>query len=127
MRKFIVNNTEVEYLHVEEKPDGTMVVHFEEKFNLVNAHMSVIMQRLRDNGIDIVHITKYLHKRKIICILMKNIDQLPGVLHALDIPYGCYEVNYQDAVITLDIPEYEKLISAVNIASNKNNGAMTYE
>ena len=127
MRKFIVNNTEVEYLHVEEKPDGTMVVHFEEKFNLVNAHMSVIMQRLRDNGIDIVHITKYLHKRKIICILMKNIDQLPGVLHALDIPYGCYEVNYQDAVITLDIPEYEKLISAVNIASNKNNEAMTYD
>ena len=127
MRKFIVNNTEVEYLHVEEKPDGTMVVHFEEKFNLVNAHMSVIMQRLKDNGIDIVHITKYLHKRKIICILMKNIDQLPGVLHALDIPYGCYEVNYQDAVITLDIPEYEKLISAVNIASNKNNEAMTYD
>ena len=40
MRKYIVNNKEVEYLHIEEK-DGATVVTFEEKFNIVNAHMSV--------------------------------------------------------------------------------------
>ena len=124
MRKYIVNNTEVEYLRVEEKPDGTMIVHFEEKFNLINAHMSIIMQRLRDNGLDGVHVVKYLHKRKIICILMRDIDQLPGVLHALDIPFGCYEVNYNDAVITIDTPNYESLVKKVDVADIDANGVL---
>ena len=74
------------------------------------------MQRLRDNGLDGIQVTKYLHKRKIICIFLKNIDQLPGVLHALDIPFGCYEVNYNDAIITIDIPDYQKLVKGVNLA-----------
>ncbi|MBR0059354.1 MAG: hypothetical protein IJP99_08505 [Methanobrevibacter sp.] len=114
MRKYIVNNQEVEYLHIDEKPDGTIEIHFEEKFNLINAHMGEIMTRLRDNGLEGVQITKYVHKYKLVVILMRSIDQLTGVLHSLDIPFGCYEVNYEDAIISIDIPDYEKLVSGIN-------------
>lgn len=109
-----MNNQEVEYLHIDEKPDGTIEIHFEEKFNLINAHMGEIMTRLRDNGLEGVQITKYVHKYKLVVILMRSIDQLTGVLHSLDIPFGCYEVNYEDAIISIDIPDYEKLVSGIN-------------
>lgn len=125
MRKYIVNNTEVEYLHIEEMPDGTTVVTFEEKFNLINAHMGEIMKRLRDNGLDGIHVIKYLHKYNVIIIDLVNIDQLTGALHSLDIPYGCYEVDYNDCLITIDIPDYEKLVSGINPVAEEPEGVLS--
>ena len=118
MRKYIVNDKEVEYLHIEEKPDGTTVVTFEEKFNLIHAHMGEIMKRLRENGLDGVHVIKYLHKYNVIIIDLMTIDQLTGALHSLDVPFGVYEVNYEDAVVTVDIPKYEEWISERGVVIN---------
>ena len=114
MTKYIVNNQEVEYLHITEKHDGTIEVHYEEKFNILHAHHSEIMKRLREDGIHGCHVFNYEIKYKIIIIMMKRIDQLTGILHALDIPYGCYEVNYEDAEIIIDTPDYDRLVTGVN-------------
>lgn len=110
MRKYIVNNQEVEYLRIEEKHDGTTVVTFEEKFNLINAHMSVIMEKLRDNNLSVHHVFKDF-KHGIIVVLLKSIDDVNGVLHVLNVPHGCYEVNYTDASVTIDIPVMENMLN----------------
>lgn len=110
MRKYIVNNQEVEYLHIEEKHNGTTVVTFEEKFNLINAHMSVIMEKLRDNHLSVHHVFKDF-KHGIIVVLLKSIDDVNGVLHVLSVPHGCYEVNYNDASVTIDIPVMENMLN----------------
>ena len=110
MRKYIVNNTEVEYLRIEEKRDGTIEVHFEEKFNLVNAHMSVIMSRLRENNLFGCHVFKDL-QHNIITIMLHDIDQLYGVLHTLNVNPGCYEVYYEDALVIVDVPVLQRCLS----------------
>lgn len=114
MTKYIVNNQEVEYLHIEEKYDGTIEVHYEEKFNLLHAHHSEIMKRLRDERLDGCHVFKREIKYKIVIIKLKTIEQLTGALHALDIPFGCYEVNYETAEIVIDTPDYERLVTGIN-------------
>ena len=118
MRKYIVNDQEVEYLHIEERHDGTIEVHFEEKFNLLHAHHSEIMRRLRDNGINGCHVFNFEIKYRIIIIKLKTIDQLTGALHSLDVPFGCYEVDYENAEIIIDTPDYERLIGGVNVVSD---------
>ena len=72
MKRYIVNDKEVEYLHIEEKHDGTTIVHYEEKFNIVTAHMGVIMEKLRDNNLNGVLVFKDI-KHDIISILLKEI------------------------------------------------------
>ena len=119
MRKYIVNNQEVEHLHIEEKDDGSIEIHYEEKFNLLTAHHSKIMRRLRDNNIDGCHVVNHEIRYKVILIHLKSIDQLTGALHALDIPYGCYEVSYEEALVTIDTPVYKRLIGAVNSVGNE--------
>ena len=108
MRKYIVNNKEVEYLHIEEK-DGATVVTFEEKFNIVNAHMSVIMERLRENELNCLVFKDIKHK--IISILVKDDDmsKVHFILHVLNIPVGSYDVMYDDCTIVVDIPKLEEL------------------
>ena len=126
MVKYIVNNKEVEYLHIEERHDGTTVVTFEEKFNLINAHMGVIMQKLCDNGIDGVHVFKRL-KHNIIDIWLKDINQIHGVLGALNVPHACYEVMYDDAIIVIDTPLYERALEMQNVASSSKKVGYAYE
>ena len=121
MRKYIVNDQEVEYLYVKEREDGALVVHFEEKFNLLNAHHSEIMRRLRDNQIEGCHVFKFEIKYKIIVIKLKTIEQLTGALHSLDVPFGCYEVEYANAEIIIDTPKYDELVGSVGIVSNEKN------
>ena len=113
MRKYIVNNKEVEYLHIEETHDGTTIVTFEEKFNLINAHMGVIMERLRDNNLSCHHVFKDF-KHGIIVIYLKNINDLNGVLHALCVPHGCYEVDFETRFVTIDIPVMERMLKIEN-------------
>lgn len=119
IKKYIVNDQEVEYIHIEEKHDGSIEIHYEEKFNLLTAHHSEIMRRLRDNDIHGCHVINHEIHYKIIIIYLKSIDQLTGALHALDIPYGCYEVNYEDALVTIDTPDYTRLVSAANPVKNE--------
>ena len=52
MRKITVNGEEVEYFHIIEHHDGTTEVTFSKKFNVVDAHMSEIMRRVRENGLE---------------------------------------------------------------------------
>lgn len=118
MVKYIVNNKEVEYLHIEERRDGTTIVTFEEKFNVITAHMGFIMQKLRDNNLDGVLVFKDL-KHGIISIWLKDIDQVHGTLHALNVPHACYEVLYDDLIIVIDVPRLEHALEMESSVSPK--------
>ena len=117
MTKYIVNNKEVEYLHIEERHDGTTVVTFEEKFNIVTAHMGFIMRKLRDNNLDGVLVFKDL-QHDIISILLDDINQVHGVLHALCVPHACYEVLYNDLTIVIDVPRLMHAVELENVSSD---------
>lgn len=106
-----VNGKEVEYLNIIKEPNGDIIVEYDEKFNLVNAHMGVIMQKLRDNGLK-CHVFKEL-KYNIILIWLNHIEDIHGILHSLNIPHGCYDVNYNDMIVTIDVPIYEQLLSSM--------------
>lgn len=106
---YIVNGKEVEYLHIREELNGDIIVEYDEVFNLVKAHMGVIMERLYDNDFSDVHVFKNL-KYKIITIQLHDIAQLHGVLYALNIPPATYEILYDDNSIVIDTPEYERAI-----------------
>ena len=105
MTKFIVNDKEVEYLHIDEKADGTIEVHFEEKFNLVTAHMGVIMSKLRDEGIKAQVFKDF--KRGVISIWINDLNDVYPVLHTLNIPPNAYELC-DDEIICVDIPLLER-------------------
>lgn len=109
MKKYIVNNQEVEYLRIEKGHDGTIKVEFEKKFNIITAHMSMIMERLRENNLNGCHVFKDEY-HGIISILLKSIDQVHGVLHVLNVPHSCYEINHEDALIVIDIPVMENVL-----------------
>lgn len=89
---YIVNGKKVEYLHITEEKNGDIIVNYDEKFNLVKAHMGVIMKKLHDNGINHVHVSKDL-KHRIISIWLDDLLQLHSVLHVLDIPLLCSSLN----------------------------------
>ena len=72
------------------------------------------MQKLRDNSLEGIHVFKDL-KYGIIQIWLKDINQAAGALHALNVPHACYEIIYDDAIIVIDTPIYEK---ALEIESN---------
>lgn len=110
---FVVNGEEVEYLHIHEDPNGDIIVDYDEKFNLVKAHVGVVMEKLRDNGINHVHISKNL-KYRIISIWLDDLSQLHSVLHVLDIPPLCYELMVDDNILVIDTPDYEKAIGIKN-------------
>lgn len=110
---FVVNGEEVEYLHIHEDPNGDIIVDYNEKFNLVKAHVGAIMERLRNNGIDHVHVSKNL-KYRIISIWLDDLSQLHSVLHVLDIPSLCYELMVDDNILVIDTPDYEKAIGIKN-------------
>lgn len=110
---FVVNGEEVEYLHIHEDPNGDIIVDYDEKFNLVKAHVGVVMEKLRDNGINHVHISKNL-KYRIISIWLDDLSQLHSVLHVLDIPLLCYELMVDDNILVIDTPDYEKAIGIKN-------------
>ena len=106
---YIVNGKKVEYIHIVEEKNGDIIVEYDEIFNLVKAHMGVIMQRLYDNDFTDVHVFKNL-KYRIITIQLHDIAQLHGVLYALSVPPGTYEILYDDEIVVIDTPEYERAI-----------------
>lgn len=110
---FIVNGKKVEYLHIYEDPNGDITVNYDEKFNLVKAHMGVIMKKLHDNEINHIHVSKDL-KHRIISIWLDDLLQLHSVLHVLDIPPLCYEIMDEDNILVIDTPEYERAIGIEN-------------
>lgn len=109
----IVNGKKVGYLDIHKDPNGDTIVNYDEKFNLVKAHMGVIMKKLHDNGINHVHVSKDL-KHRIICIWLNDLSQLHSVLHVLDIPPLCYEIMDEDNILVIDTPEYERAIGIEN-------------
>ena len=113
LKKITVNGEEVEYFHITEKPDGSKEITFTKKFNIVDAHMSEIMKRVRENGLK-CHVFKDIPKG-IISILLYSIDDLPGILHSLDIPNGVYEVYYEDCLVVVDIPRLHDAVHVKNI------------
>lgn len=116
MKKFIVNNQEVEYLRIKEENDA-IIVEYDEKFNLITAHMGVIMEKLRDNGLYGVLVFKDL-KHHIISIWLDDINQVAGVLHSLHIPPLTYEVLYDDLILVVDTPLLEQSISQSEFIQN---------
>lgn len=110
--KTIVNGEEVEYFHIEQKMDGTTIVTISEEFDVVTAHMSDIMKRIRDAGYECV-VSKNLHQGFIMFIL-HDIDDAYGVLSSLNIPFDIYhEMEGGDGnwiyVFVEDLPKYATL------------------
>lgn len=121
---YIVNGKKVEYLHITEEKNGDIIVNYDEKFNLVKAHMGVIMKKLYDNGINDVHVFKDL-KHRIISIWLNDLSQLHSVLHVLDVPPLCYEIMEEDNILVIDTPEYEKAIGIENPITLTKKGWLT--
>ena len=115
MRKmtYEVNGKKVEYLHIQEEPNGDIIVKYDEKFNLVKAYVGVIMEKLHENGLNDVYVFKNL-KYRIISIWLDDLSQLHSVLHVLDIPPLCYELMVDDNILVIDTPDYEKAIGIKN-------------
>lgn len=105
----IINGEKVEYCHIEQDETGNTVVEYSKKFNVATAHMGEIMKRLCEANLHAV-VTHYPVKYKIVVILLDKIEDVHPVLNALSIPYGCYEVNKEDAIITVDIPVINKML-----------------
>ena len=118
MKRYIVNDKEVEYLHIQEDRDGTIRVEYEEKFNIVTAHMGAIMERLRDNRLDGVLVFKRL-EYDVICVVVKSEAQIVGTLHALGIPHACYDVLYDDLTIVIDVPLLERALLVENVVGSE--------
>ncbi len=104
--KLIVNGEEVEYLHIEKKMDGSTEVTFSKKFNLATAHMSEIMKRVRQTGLDCV--VSVNHKHNLAMISYHNPKDINGILHSLEIPQGSYEIDYDFGLITVQLKLLDK-------------------
>jgi len=96
----IVNGREVEYLFVNLTPTG-YVIEYSERFDIVTAHMSVIQQRLRENGFQ-CQVFKDL-EHKIIVITYKEKKNIIPILYTLNIDDRNYEVNEEFKEIIIDI------------------------
>lgn len=90
-KKIIVNGEEVEYFHIQENLDGTTEITFSKTFDIVTAHMSEIMKRVRDNGLR-CQVFKGDIDKGFITIILYDMNDLAGVLYSLDIPLTAYEV-----------------------------------
>ena len=112
MRKITVNGEEVEYFHIIEHHDGTTEVTFSKKFNVVDAHMSEIMRRVRENNLE-CQVFKDIQK-DIVIIMLYDINDLHGILHSLSVPPGTYEVMYEDCLIVIDIPKIREALQEKN-------------
>lgn len=102
MKKITVNGQEVEYFHIQENPDGSTEITISKQFNIVDAHISDIMKRVRENGLECQVFKDFHHD--IISILLYDINDLHGILFSLSIPTGCYEVLYDESLVIIDIP-----------------------
>ena len=94
---YIINGEEVEYLYIKET-DGNTIVNYTEKFDIVTAHMSEIMKRLRKNGLHNSLVFKRL-EHNFIVITYKNESEITRILHLFNIKYGSYEVMEEDKSI----------------------------
>ena len=98
---YIINGEEVEYLHIKEI-NGNTVVEYAEKFDIVSAHMSEIMKRLRNNGLHNSLVFKKL-RYNLIIITYKNESEITRILHLFNIKYGSYEVMEEDKSILIQV------------------------
>ena len=88
--KIIVNGQEVEYFHIDKKLDGTTIITISKEFDVVTAHTSDIMKKIRADGYE-CHVFRDL-KHGIISIWLQDMSDAFGVLNALEIPSDKYEV-----------------------------------
>lgn len=54
---YIVNRKKVEYLYIDKKDEENITVTFSEKFNIVNAHISEILRKIRKNNLSVFHVS----------------------------------------------------------------------
>ena len=99
---YIINGEEVEYLHIKNQLNGDIIVTYSEKFNIVVAHMSEIMKRLRQHKLNNTLVFRDL-KHNIISITYENTNEINGILHIFNIPYGAYQVMENDKIIVIDV------------------------
>ena len=108
-KKIIINGETVEYLNIEEKPDGTTVITYSKSFNLLTASMREIYQRLSENGMH-AQVFKEL-RHNFISIIFFNDDDVNGLLHIFNIPAGSYDLNMEDQMIVVNT---KFLVDSVN-------------
>ena len=117
--KTIVNGEEVEYFHIQQEPDGNIVVTISTKFDIVTAHMSEIMKRIREDGYECV-VSKDLHNGIIYFILEHKSDAV-GVLNSLNIPSDIYftmeDTDDRWIYVYVDDLPYHKALQEIGLTS----------
>ena len=100
-----VNGEEVDYVKID-NTNGTVNVMYREKFNIVTAHISRIMKRLKEKNINAT-VCKDLYKGYI-GVFLEHVEDYMGVVHTLNIPFNAYEVDRENNFLIILISKFPK-------------------
>ena len=104
MTKFKVNGKEMDYVHIQKNIDGSIEVTYSEKFDIVTAHMSDIMQKIRNNGLTAQVFRANAKKYGYITIVLNRPEDLTGVLFSLDIPLdACDWLDKENGYVIVEV------------------------
>jgi len=117
MTKFKVNGKEMDYVHIQKNIDGSIEVTYSEKFDIVTAHMSDIMQKIRNNGLTAQVFRANAKKYGYITIVLIRPEDLTGVLFSLDIPLdACDWLDKENGYVIVEVDKLpgHKPVSEMN-------------
>ncbi len=117
MTKFKVNGKEMDYVHIQKNMDGSIEVTYSEKFDIVTAHMSDIMQKIRNNGLTAQVFRATAKKYGYITIVLNRPEDLTGVLFSLDIPLdACDWLDKENGYVIVEVDKLpgHKPVSEMN-------------
>jgi len=117
MTKFKVNGKEMDYVHIQKNIDGSIEVTYSEKFDIVTAHMSDIMQKIRNNGLTAQVFRANAKKYGYITIVLNRPEDLTGVLFSLDIPLdACDWLDKENGYVIVEVDKLpgHKPVSEMN-------------
>ena len=117
MTKFKVNGKEMDYVHIQKNMDGSIEVTYSEKFDIVTAHMSDIMQKIRNNGLTAQVFRANAKKYGYITIVLNRPEDLTGVLFSLDIPLdACDWLDKENGYVIVEVDKLpgHKPVSEMN-------------
>ena len=102
---YTVNGEEVDYIHID-KVSNRIDIQYYEKFDVVTAHTSRIISRLKDKQINAI-VCKNLY-RGYIGFFLEHIEDYIGVIHILEIPMNACQVDRDNNFLLLRIDEIPK-------------------
>jgi len=107
----------MDYVHIQKNIDGSIEVTYSEKFDIVTAHMSDIMQKIRNNGLTAQVFRANAKKYGYITIVLNRPEDLTGVLFSLDIPLdACDWLDKENGYVIVEVDKLpgHKPVSEMN-------------